>query len=128
MKKEIVLDTLQTELYHSQRRIAECEANSKNGISMTTEHYRGRASALRFAIALVELIDDANGVGSKMDIRKMINELNAEHLKEMDLAEFYGIQGVGNYDLAKMARRSASVLFGAICMLEDYEHLLEKQK
>ena len=61
MKKEIVLDTLQSELYHSQRRIAECEANAKNGISIVAERYEGRASALRLAISLVELMEDDDG-------------------------------------------------------------------
>lgn len=63
MRKEIVLKTLQVELDRSQRRIAECEANAKNGISIVAERYEGRASALRLAISLVELMEDDDGGG-----------------------------------------------------------------
>ena len=64
MRKEIVLETLRYEMECAQSRMEECEAKATNGISITAEHYRGRADALRLAISLVELIDDC---GDKSD-------------------------------------------------------------
>ena len=63
MRKEIVLKNLREEMERAQCRMAECEAEAKNGISATAEHYRGRVNALRLAISLVEMIDDADGGG-----------------------------------------------------------------
>ena len=63
MRKEIVLKTLREEMDRAQGRMAECEAKAKNGISITAEHYLGRANALKLAISLVELIDDADDGG-----------------------------------------------------------------
>lgn len=65
---------------------------------------------------------------SKMDIRKTIDDLKAEHQVQMELVEFYRMQGVENTELCRMARHSASVISGAICLLEDYQQLLGNQK
>lgn len=63
MRKEIVLNTLREEMDRAKCRMEECEAEAKNGISITAEHYQGRANALKLAISLVEMIDDADGGG-----------------------------------------------------------------
>ena len=65
---------------------------------------------------------------SKMDISKTIDDLKSEHLRQMELVEFYCMQGVENTELCRMARHSASVLSGAICLLEEYEQFLAKQQ